>query len=151
MASPPPPPKKVVPERPHKAIGAAPHKAPPGNHHIKNLFGAVPAAEAAPAEAMKNLNLGKKMATGGLVGIANKLADAFLREYNITPKKMAHGGTITEGPVLRRPTHHGMSGPTSFQPHYKGMSHSVKPVGQSFAQASFAQGGYFPGADHRLI
>jgi hypothetical protein len=64
--------------------------------------------------------------------------------------RMAHGGTIA-GPVLRRPTHHGMAGPTSFQPHYTGMAHSVKPVGQSFAQASFIQGGYFPGADHSLI
>ena len=123
MSSPPRPAKQqAVPDRPHKATGAAAPMAPPRNQHNKNLFAAAPAPEH-PVGAMKNLNIGKKM---------------------------AHGGTIT-GPVLRRPAHHGMAGPTSFQPHYTGMAHSVKPVGQSFAQASFIQGGYFPGADHSLI
>ena len=110
--------QKGVPEPPRKAPAAAP--APQGNQHVKNLFGAVPAP---PVDAMKNLNIGKKM---------------------------AHGGTIA-GPVLRRPTHHGMSGRTSFEAHSKGMSHQFKPVEPQFAQASFVQGGYFPGADHRLI
>jgi hypothetical protein len=59
-------------------------------------------------------------------------------------------GTIA-GPVLRRPTHHGMAGRTSFEAHSKGMSHQFKPVEPQFAQASFAQGGYFPRADHSLI
>ena len=89
---------------------------------------------------------------GRLIKTDNKADNDMLRKYLV--KKylpFAKGGTIAEGPVLRRPTHHGMSGPTSFQPHYTGMAHSVKPVGQSFAQASFIQGGYFPGADHSLI
>lgn len=60
-------------------------------------------------------------------------------------------GLATGGTILRTPAHHGMAGRTSFEAHSKGMSHQFKPVGQSFAQASFAQGGYFPGADHRLI
>jgi hypothetical protein len=64
---------------------------------------------------------------------------------------MAVGGTVSQGPVLRRPTDHRMAGATSFMAHTKGMSHSFKPVEPQFAQATFAQGSYFPGADHRLI
>ena len=63
----------------------------------------------------------------------------------------AVGGTVSEGLMLRKPTSHSMAGVTSFMPHYKGMSHSFNPSNQNFAQATFAQGGYFPQADHRLI
>lgn len=84
------------------------------------------------------------------VQIGNKISRNVEHAKRGERLELATGGTIA-GPVLRRPTHHGMSGRTSFEAHSKGMSHQFKPVGQSFAQASFAQGGYFPGADHRLI
>jgi hypothetical protein len=65
---------------------------------------------------------------------------------------MAVGGTVSEGLLLRRPTTHGMTGRTSFEAHTPGMSHSYKQsVEPQFAQATFAQGSYFPGANHRLI
>lgn len=67
MSSPPPAQKKKeVPDRPHKVTGGADSRSNPGNQHIKKLFGAAAAPEP-PAEAMKNLNIGKKMAHGGSI------------------------------------------------------------------------------------
>lgn len=67
MSSPPPAQKKKeVPDRPHKVTGGADSRSNPGNKHIKNLFAAAPAPEP-PVGAMKNLNIGKKMAQGGKV------------------------------------------------------------------------------------
>lgn len=120
------PPPRGPPPPPRKPAAARPAGSG-SNSHVKNLSGELneamrPAREEAPVKEMAKLNI----------------------------KRMAVGGTVP-GIMLRKPTSHGMAGVTSFMPHYKGMSHSFNPTNQNFAQATFAQGGYFPEADHRLI
>jgi hypothetical protein len=73
---------------------------------------------------------------------------AELRNFRNTGS-YAVGGTVSEGLMLRKPINHGMAGMTPFE--HGGRSQSLKSVEPNFAQATFAQGGYFPEADHRLI
>lgn len=148
---PPPPPRKPAAARP---AGSG------RNSHVKNLSGelneAMRPAREPPAEEMAKLNI-KRMATGGQINPSTYPGrhlyfynGSFHLEPSPAPASMAVGGTVP-GIMLRKPTSHGMAGVTSFMPHYKGMSHSFNPTNQNFAQATFAQGGYFAGADHVLI
>lgn len=122
-----PQPPRGPPPPPRKPAAARP--AGSGrNSHVKNLSGELneamrPAREEAPVKEMAKLNI-KHMATGGIV----------------------------VQPVLRRPYNHRMIGVTSFTHGMGKQSKMFNDVASpNFAQATFAQGGYFAGADHVLI